>query len=546
MNKHSIYIFFILLYATQVAATEYTTLLHHKDGRVFAVATNQIDSITHSSEKIDNSYYDLTDSIIYPPHVSAMIGTMVQAQAGVPNSILCSDENIEALFSGNANYQREGITWTHTGMFTLIDDDVIDEFIPSSYSGQSISNSDKKVGGYFSLLYPFLKSLEVKYGVKLSCGLSMEGHRVGLTGYATYKDECAINENGQLVKQITTHNNWEILCHSMTARVSPMAGNIFIVDSLNSKEAQEILESGTYDWSYSFYNTGVYDRKTGKNYTISKDKTTWTETPLKYIQPYCLDKKTGKWVYNETYPVDYQIGAWKTRADSLGFTYPDIMVHWGSTTSARLIRESRKYFSHSVDPGMDNGVNNVPLSATIHRINCITSANKNAYSVTYFKTLKRAVDNAFDTHGWLALMSHFNTIYYYNGYLDDVSYPEREDDYNPEWTNPLITDEIRSMDENNYWDNPPSRLGINNWGEWRPAKGTQLYGLYTIFEYAIEKGLQNVSPSEGIKIMGNKVNIGTYRDKDYYPREKAMQLTPIDNCYYVVGADGSIKYQSIK
>ena len=545
MKKRKTCLLILILIALQVAAKGYYTLLHHSDGRVFAIATNQIDSITHTIEK-DDAYYDLTDSIRYPEYLETMMSTFLQANAGVSNSVLCSEENYASLFSQNANYKRAGEEWNHEAMFTLIDDDAIDEFIPSSNSGQSINNSDKKVGGYFSLLYPFLKSLEVKHNVVLTCGLSIEGHRVGLTGYGTEKDECAINENGVLLQQITQRNHWDCLCHSMTARVSPMTGNVFIVDSLNSKEAKNILANGTYDWSYSFYNTGVYDRETRKNYTISKDKTTWAETPLKYIQPYCLDQKTGKWVYNESYPIDYQIGEWKKRADKLGFTYPDIMVHWGSTASARLIRESRKYFSHSIDPGMDNGVNNVPLSATIHRINCITSSNKNAYNTTYFKTLKRAVDNAFETQGWLVLMSHFNTIYYYNGYLDGVNYPEREDEYNAEWTNPLVTEEIRSMDANNYWENPPARLGISDWGEWRPAKGTQLYGLYMIFEYAIEKGLLNVSPSEGVQIMGNKVNIGTYRDKDLYPREKAMQLKPIDNCYYVVGADGSIKYHSEK
>lgn len=540
------YIILFCLYCLVAQAEDFTTLVHHKDGRVFAILSNQIDSITHTTDGIDDSYYDLTDSIVYPSYMRAMMETLLQAQAGIPNSKLCTDENRETLFAQNADYQLEGAPWTHGAMFSLIDDDVIDEFIPSSYPGQSITNSDKKVGGYFSLLFPFLKSLEVKYGVPLTCGLSMEGHRVGLTGYGTDKDECTINENGQLVQQITTHNNWDILCHSMTARVSPMSGNIFIVDSLNSQEAQDMLVNGTYEGSYSFKNTGVYDRKTLKNYTISKDKTTWNETPLKYIQPYCMNKKTGKWTYNESYPVDYQIGEWKTRADSLGFIYPDIMVHWGTTASARLIQETRKYFSHSIDPGMANGVNNVPLSATIHRINCITTDNKNAYNAAYFKTLKHAVDNALETNGWLVLMSHFNTIYYYNGYLDEVTYPERENNYNTEWINPLMTEEIRNMDKKNYWDNPPARLGISNWGEWRPAKGTQLYGLYKIFEYALEKGMQNVNPSQAIAIIGNKVNIGTYRDNDLYPREKGMQLHPIDMCYFVVGADGSIKYHSEK
>ena len=78
---------------------------------------------------------------------------------------------------------HEAPEWTHAGMFTLIDDDACDEFIPSSYAGQSIRNSDKKVGGYFSLLYPFLKSLEVKHNISLTCGIAAEGHRIGLTRF---------------------------------------------------------------------------------------------------------------------------------------------------------------------------------------------------------------------------------------------------------------------------------------------------------------------------------------------------------------------------
>ena len=109
-----------------------------------------------------------------------------------------------------------------------------------------------------------------------------------------------------------------------------------------------------------------------------------------------------------------------------------------------------------------------------------------------------------------------------------------------------MTEELRNMDENNYWENPPVRLGIKNWGEWRPAKGTQLWGIYKILEYAISKKMQNVSPSEGFAIMKNKVNIGVYRDCGLYPREKEMELRPLDKCYYVVGADGSIKYESHK
>ena len=542
MRKRLLYIILSIL-CISPAAAEYTTLVHHKDGRVFAVATTQIDSITHTSNDIDESYYNLTDSIVYPPQMNAMMEVLLQAIAGVPDSVLCSDDNYAQLFSQEAEFERAGGPWTHGGMFTLIDDDTMDEFIPSSHTGQSLG-ADKHVGGYFSLLYPFLKSLEVKHGVHMSCGLAMEGQRVGLTGYATADDECAINENGRLVQQLVARAGWDCLCHSMTARLAP-DGSVFIVDSLNSSDAKDILANGKWAGQYSFTTAGVYDRQTQKNYTITGDRTKWTETAPKYIQPYCFDRKTNKWLYNESFPIEYQLGEWKCRADSLGFTYPDILVHWGSTASSPLIRASRRYFSHSVDPGMGNGVNNIPLGATIHRISTITAGIKNAYSETRYKMLKEAIDQTEATHGWLVLMGHFYELNYYNGYLDDVTYPEKED-YNPEWINPLITDEIRTMDEHNYWENPPERLGISNWGEWRPAKGTQLWCLYTIFEYALEKKLLNVSPSEGINIIGNKVNIGTYRDKGLYPREKSMQLLPIDQSYYVVGADGCIKYKSSK
>ena len=190
---------------------------------------------------------------------------------------------------------------------------------------------------------------------------------------------------------MTSHSSWECLCHSMTARISP-DNSIYIVDSLNSDDAFDILANGKWAGEYSFYTAGVYDRKTKKNYTISSSRTSWVETLPKYIQPYCLDRKTSKWVYNESYPNEYQLGEWKRRADLLGFTYPDILVFCGNTTAAPLIIESRKYFSYSVDPtGYKNGVNVLPLSATIHRISA-TTGNDNAYNTARYNLLKNALE----------------------------------------------------------------------------------------------------------------------------------------------------------
>ena len=534
----------IIICAIPVVAEEYTTLIHHKDGRVFAVASDLIDSITHTTGTINDSYYDLTDSIVYPPYMYAVSSVLQKASLGIPNSLLCTEENMETLFTQDARFERAGEPWTHSAMFSFIDDDVIDEFIPSSYPAKREDYFDKKVGGYFSLLYPMIRSLEVKYNISLSCGLATEGHRIGLTRYWSASDECAINENGLLLKRLLKHTNWECLCHSMTARPSP-EGSMYIVDSLNSADAKDILRNGNWKGEYSFYTTGVYDRKTKKNYTISKDCTKWVETPLKYIQPYCYDRKKNKWEYNESYPLDYQLGEWKRRATSLGISYADIMVCWGSTASGRMFNKSREYIGHSIGSNMNNGVNNVPLSTSIHRIGTI-HGNDNAFDKWSYDLLKSAVDNAVETNGWIVFKSHFYLINYYNGYLDGVTYPEKEEDYNPEWINPLVTEELQSMDENNYWDNPPARLGIDNWGEWRPAKGTQLWGTYQILEYAISKHLQNVSPSEGFEIMGNIVDIGVYREYGLYTKEKKMDIRPIDKCYLVVGADGSIKYESHK
>ncbi len=544
MTRRYLNILFIVILCTPlIVADEYTTLIHHKDGRVFAIASTQIDSITHT-DRIDDSYYNLTDSIVQPPYMHAILSVLHKVASGVPNSLLCSEESMDSIFTQNARFDREGEPWTHPAMFSFIDDDVIDEFIPSSYPPQRISYSDKKVGGYYSLLYPMIRSLEVKHNISLSCGLATEGHRIGLTRYWSESDECAINDNGRLLKQLLEHTSWECLCHSMTARISP-DGSMYVVDSLNSEDAKNILSNGKWNGDYSFYTAGVYDRDTKKNYTISRDHTTWIETPLKYIQPYYYDRKTDKWEYNESYPLDYQLGEWKRRATALGFTYPDIMVCWGSTASGRMFNKARQYITNSIGSNTNNGVNNVPLSASIHRISTI-SGNDNAFDKRSFETLKSAVDNAIKTNGWIVFKSHFYLINYYNGYLDGVSYPEKEEDYNPEWINPLTTEELQSMDEDNYWDNPPARLGINNWGEWHPAKGTQLWGTYQILEYAIEKQLQNVSPSEAFNIMGNKVNIGVYREYGLYTKEKNMDIRPIDKCYFIVGADGSIKYHSEK
>ena len=102
------------------------------------------------------------------------------------------------------------------------------------------------------------------------------------------------------------------------------------------------------------------------------------------------------------------------------------------------------------------------------------------------------------------------------------------------------------MDENNYWENPPARLGITSWAEWYPAPGTALDMLYKVLEYAISRGVHFASTEDALKQYGNILTIGHYnKNNQTYTPDTKMTIPASYNNYCVIGANGSVIYKSV-
>ena len=424
-----------------------------------------------------------------------------------------------------------------TPMFTIYDDDVVDKYSPTSSPGSYTKQ------GYFSVLYPLLKSLSIKYSKcidkPLRACLAAEGQRIGFTSSPP-----KLTENGLYVKKLHDKVGWEIACHSMTARYY---ANYWLVDSLNSNLADEILANGIWAGKTGGSTTGVYCKSNGKNYVIKSDKSGWEELPAAYRRMYVRDWKTNKVVmYNPTFPVDYQLGEWRRIADELNFPYSDCWIGWGATESGQSVLECNRYYSYGFDFWTLRGsslVNTIPLTSTIHRTPVEQLGKEkyigqedpdNFYDERMFNAEKQLIDEAVASNGWVVFAFHTYRPCWYN-WLDGK-------DYNTEWIVPLNEEEIRSIDENNYWETPPKRLGINNWGEWIPCDGTKLRMLYDIFSYAIEKGMLNVTGHEGAQKMGNIFTSGIYTKGDKYDLDKSIQPNLMKYPHFVIGANGEMDY----
>ena len=423
---------------------------------------------------------------------------------------------------------------------TIIDDDTIDGQIPSSFGSTNVNSN----GGYFSVLLPFTLSLADRYGVEVKAGLACEGHRVGLTPISSSSDAYdGLNENGTCVKKLHDKQGWEVLNHSMTAQLPVLT---YGVDSLNTDLANQILTEGTYAARYSFSNTIVLDKCTGKWYEVNKDKTAWVERvpTKKYAQLYYRDYGTNNYHINRDFDFEYSWGEWFRRAKELGLPYINAIVYNGSTTSPFTIANSRRYADFGIRTHMSTA-NIPPLTAAVHRFNVIGSSTGNVIDTQHKAKMMKAVDNCLRQDSWLVFMSHANNAALYNGYKSAYTYSEQDENYPSEWVIPLKREEILTMDENNYWTNPPARLDINRWADWHPAPGTQLAAFYDVIEYAISKGVRIVLPSEGWKSHGNRVQLGVdmngtsaanpYLVDDYTDEEQS---------FFTIGADGTIRCYS--
>ena len=390
-----------------------------------------------------------------------------------------------------------------TPCISIIDDDPLDGQIPSSMGGSNVTDR----GGYFSLLASIALSLEAKYNQDIKIGLACEGHRVGLTKYNNSNDDYSVlNENGNAVKKLNKKLGWEILCHSMTAQ---LPARTYGVESLDSELANQILAEGTFVSKYSFQNTIVLDKSTGKWYEVNKEKTAWFErTPTKkYAQLYYKVYGTNDYHINRNFDFDYSWGEWFKRAKQLGLPFVRGIVFNGNTTSPFTIANSRRHAEFAVRTHMSTS-NSSPIPAAVGRYTIKGSDSNNALVESHRTRMMNAVDYCLKNNTWLVLMSHAYEEALYNGYRAGIDYPQKEENYPTEWYIPLNREEILTMDENNYWVSPPARLGISSWAEWYPAPGTQLSAFYDVLEYAIGKGIKIVLPSEGWNLHGNKLQLG--------------------------------------
>ena len=432
---------------------------------------------------------------------------------------------------------------------SIIDDDTEDDFIPSSENRKSIKNNP--VGGYHSLLLPLLLSLGEKHNKHLVAGLACEGQRVGFTPMASDDDTyTTLNQNGLLVKQLVEHEGWEVLNHSMTAR-QPYNNLYYGVEGINSPEASTILGNSTYVGYRSALNTSVLDKLTNKWFQPNSTKTAWEEiNGKKYCQMYYQDYTSKKWFINRGFDFEYNWGEWLKRADELGLPYIKQIVHNGGSCTPFSILPSRNYAYCSYHT--DGNLNIPPLCAAIKRGKGVDeSTSTNVPSSNWKATFINYVDECISANGWMPLMVHFYNENYYNGYRDGLTYENKDAEYEAggskyEWIHPLTESEILSMDANNYWVNPPARLGISSWDEWIPASGTQLRVLYDVLDYALSNGVEIISPSAGAELFGNILQLGIDRNGQTYFREAnfiAMnQYTDAEQSYLTIGADGSIRY----
>ena len=450
---------------------------------------------------------------------------------------------------------------------SIIDDDTVDYMISSP-------TADGKRGGFFSVLLPMMLSLAAKHGITMPVGLACEGHRVGLTPYGSADDSYTeLNKTGNAIKWLHNNMGWNVFNHSMTAQLPE---HTYYVDGIESELADIILSRGQYynNTDYSFWNTIVLDRLTGKWYECRKQNGTkyWAERiPFKkYAMPFyrkyinpddASANHDGPWYFNRDFDFDYSWGEWFKRADELGLPYERVIVHNGGTSHVYTAAAGRKYAYFSV---RTSGIYNYPpIPATVNRADGdpsgFSSSDGNVYCSEWVEKRKEQIDDCIANNYWMILMTHFNDSLFSNYYVEGKVYPGKDESYPEEWILPLkvvysggvvVEDEIQSIMDgtHDYIHTPPARLGINTWSQWHPAPGTHLAGLYELLDYALTQGVDFVSPWDGWKIFGNILNIGVDKMNQSYSfnAEDQTPYTDEEKSYLTIGADMSIRYYNSK
>lgn len=419
-----------------------------------------------------------------------------------------------------------GNSWENgKGMFTLIDDDCLDGYIPSSVPG-------KYTYGYYSLLYPILESLGLR-----GC-ISMEGRRVGFN----VLPKPVLNDNGKVALRLQNEKGWEIMSHSMNC-IGEVLNN-WVVDSLSSPLADEILKKFPFE-RVNQNQTSVYDRSTGKQYFPLSDNSGWQESPAAYIKPYAGDYITRKpMLYNPDFDIDYHWGRFFRLARDNGFNV-NCYVCYNSTSSHALIPEINKVCPYGFADSPDTLYNVPPLKSSIARLGLEGQVLKgyigekdtdNTFNQEHFDFFKQKIDECMERGGWIVLYTHAYRNCWKN-YIEG-SLVSEGGHYPDEWVNPMEgTDPlIDSLD-------PPARLGINDWSEWFPCPGTRSYMIWKLLKYARDSGMVNVTGSEALKKFCNRQTAGyfSYGEKigeNVYDIEGTSDYYP----HFVQGANDEVYY----
>lgn len=512
--------------------------------------------------------------------------------SGTENHKFVTDKTYNLLFATKGIYLKDGVNIETFPALSLQDDDSYDYQLPESYipgaTAETTPTSSRiNRGGFASLLFPIVKSLNVKHagsinGGKITCASVAEGQRIGLTPYQNSSDEFngQLNNCGKIIKELIEREDWEIICHSMTVREG-YHRNSYLVNGLNSEFAQSLLIDATYtgEGGFSTYTTTCYDIVTKKNYMVKPDFSGWDILPDKYIKPYLqLTKATDSpLVVNPTYSVKYQVKTWQDRAVHAGLPYTNLLAGWGTSHSSWHVREDMKYVDTVFASGGTFKINTVPFAVNPNRNplrvtapSTETSDNGyNVYNKRNYQEYIEHIDSLVDCKGWSILRPHFYEPQYYNGYIDYFSdiYGADSDDCGPlcykdenypeEWIQPLKYEHIMDMiGENiyNYWENPPlhkrnldgtlSNEMMDDWSEWYPCPGTTSAMIYDIFEYAISKGVYFMRSEDALKKWGNLFAIG-YENVVVLDPDKYLLPEYVNLSHCRIGADGSIDFYNV-
>lgn len=432
------------------------------------------------------------------------------------------DENLLSSFSIAGAWHKKGSAWTHPGMFSIIDDDGLD--------GQIKSSTDAGTFGYFSLMYPLLENLGLR-GV-----VAGEGRRMGLSG-ATPEP----NDNFRTLVRLQNEKGWEIMSHSMIC-IGEILNN-WKVDSLTAPLAKELLTAGPNNGEDAS-TISIYDLQTKKQYWPNADNTSWVETSSRFIKPYIGDYATKQAIlFNPDYDFAWHWGEWKRAAIEFGLDVKGFVTH-NTTSSHYLVPGIMEYFPQGFSDLSTININTPPLLSSAVRAGLEGQSLKgyageskdNTFNEEHFKAFCSQIDEAAESGGWIVFNLHAYRACWRNYFPEALvsaggTYPDS-------WVVPM-----RGIDSANDPYTPPAKLGIKDWSEWYPCPGTRLDMLWRLLKYAKEKGLINVTSSEGFAIMGNKKAYG-YFSKGQKIGQDGKPTIGIRDKYphYIVGANDETYY----